>query len=397
MLCCASLPYASRGERQEVLDEWSAELDFILSEADGLPVTRLLRGVWYSVSLLGLLLPFTVARDRIAAYWWKVTRRLRSASWLHVYVWTAVTVDGFSALAAGLLAFHASVEGHGHAIAYLRATLILPVLWVLFVKLADGYSDRFFVRGSDAFRTVLNAGVSLTATVAILSYLFNVELSRAYLLIALPGMTVLGLLARSVMRKQRKAGYCMTTVVAVGHELDVARLIAELRRDQSHGFSVVASCVAVPSGRDEVSGVPVYGGLDDITAAVRVFAADTVAMLPCLEIDGIRLRGLARDLEKTGTGLCVSAALPDVAGPRATIRPRAGLTLLHVDHDHRRLGGIRLVFKDLFDRTVAGAALILLSPLLITLASCGDLAPRPRARAVHPDPGRQGRQGDPDV
>jgi CoA-binding domain len=266
-----------------------------------------------------------------------------------------------------------------------------------FVKLADGYSDRFFVRGSDAFRTVLNAGVSLTATVAILSYLFNVELSRAYLLIALPGMTVLGLLARSVMRKQRKAGYCMTTVVAVGHELDVARLIAELRRDQSHGFSVVASCVAVPSGRDEVSGVPVYGGLDDITAAVRVFAADTVAMLPCLEIDGIRLRGLARDLEKTGTGLCVSAALPDVAGPRATIRPRAGLTLLHVDHDHRRLGGIRLVFKDLFDRTVAGAALILLSPLLITLASCGDLAPRPRARAVHPDPGRQGRQGDPDV
>jgi exopolysaccharide biosynthesis polyprenyl glycosylphosphotransferase len=360
-----------RGERQEVLAEWSAELDFILSETDGLPVTRLLRGVWYSVSLLGLLLPFTVARDRIAAYWWEVTRRLHSASWVRVYVWTAVTVDGFSALAAGLLAFHASVEGHGHAVPYLRATLILPVLWVLSIKLADGYSGRFIGTGSDEFRKVLNASVSLTATVASFSYLFNTELARAYLLIALPGMTVLGLLARFAMRKQlhqqRKAGHWMMKVVAVGHEPAVARLISELSGDQSHGYSVVASCLAVPSGRDDVAGVPVYGGLDDITAAVRAFAADTVAVLPCPEMDGIRIRSLAWDLEKTGTGLCVSPALLDVAGPRTTIRPRAGLTLLHVDHP--QLGGIRLAFKDLFDRAVAAAALVLLLPLMIVLAA----------------------------
>jgi exopolysaccharide biosynthesis polyprenyl glycosylphosphotransferase len=55
-----------------------------------------------------------------------------------------------------------------------------------------------------------------------------------------------------------------------------------------------------------------------------------------------------------------------VAGPRTTIRPTAGLTLLHVDHP--QLGGIRLAIKDMFDRTVAVAALILLAPLLIVLA-----------------------------
>ena len=56
-----------------------------------------------------------------------------------------------------------------------------------------------------------------------------------------------------------------------------------------------------------------------------------------------RLRSLAWELEKSGTDLCVSPALLDVAGPRTTIRPTAGLTLLHVDHP--QLAGFRLVLE----------------------------------------------------
>jgi exopolysaccharide biosynthesis polyprenyl glycosylphosphotransferase len=269
------------------------------------------------------------------------------------------------AFAAVELRFPRDVTG-----TYVALSVALPLLWLVTLSLAGGYDPRFIGTGSDEFRKVLNASVSLIATVAIFSYVINIELSRAYLLISLPSMTVLDLIARFAMRKQlhrrRKAGHCMLNVVAVGHEPAVAVLINELRRDHYHGFSVVASCLAFPSGRDEVAGVPVYGGLDDVSAAVRAFRAETVAVLACPEMDGLRLRGLAWDLEKTGTGLCVSPALMDVAGPRTTIRPTAGLTLLHVDHP--QLGGIRLAIKDMFDRTVAVAALILLAPLLIVLA-----------------------------
>ena len=122
--------------------------------------------------------------------------------------------------------------------------------------------------------------------------------------------------------------------------LSVADLVKELRRDQYHGLTVAGACVAGPGERDEVAGVPVYGGLDDITAAVKAFDADTVAVTACPEMDGRRLRSLAWELEKTGTDLCVSPALLDVAGPRTTIRPTAGLTLLHVDHP--RLTGFPL-------------------------------------------------------
>jgi DNA-binding transcriptional MerR regulator len=41
-----------RQARDDIADEWRAELDFILRDTDGLPVTRLLRGMRYAIGLL---------------------------------------------------------------------------------------------------------------------------------------------------------------------------------------------------------------------------------------------------------------------------------------------------------------------------------------------------------
>jgi exopolysaccharide biosynthesis polyprenyl glycosylphosphotransferase len=276
---------------------------------------------------------------------------------------------------------------------YVALSLALPGLWLAAVGLAGGYDVRFIGTGSDEFRKILNAGVGLTAVVAIFSYLVNIDLSRAYVLIALPTVTLFDLGARFAMRKRlhklRGTGRCMLSVVAVGHESAVADLVRELGRDRYHGMTVVGACVAHPSEVDEVAGVPVYGDLDDVTAAVSSFGADTVAVLACPEMDGIRLRSLAWELEKTGTDLCLSPALLDVAGPRTTIRPTAGLTLLHVDHP--QLSGWRVALKDLFDRCVAAAALILLSPLMILLGVTIWLHDRGPALFTQTRVGKEGR------
>ncbi len=254
---------------------------------------------------------------------------------------------------------------------YLALSLALPVLWLAALWLAGAYDVRFIGTGSDEYRKVLNAGVSLTAAVAIFSYAINLELSRGYLVIALPSVMLFDMVARLALRKRlhrrRAAGKCIHNVIAVGHELAVADLVTELGRDAYHGLTVVGACVVRPGECDEVVGVPVYGGLDDVLAAVKAFGADTVAVTTCPEMNGIRLRGLAWELEKTGTDLCVSPALLDVAGPRTTIRPTAGLTLLHVDHP--QLAGFRLLLKGLFDRCAAAAALVMLAPIMSILAA----------------------------
>ena len=291
-----------------------------------------------------------------------------SLCWEKHYLRRAALAD-FACAIMGVFAAAQLRFGNGVTGTYLVLSLALPVFWIGAVWLAGGYDVRFIGTGSDEFRKVLNAGVGLTAAIALFSYAINIELSRGYLLIALPSATAFDLITRFTLRKrlhhQRAIGRCLLSVVAVGHEAAVTDLVRELGRDRYHGLTVVGACVADPSQCDEIGGVPVYGGLDDVTAAVRAFGADTVAVLACPEMDGVKLRALAWELEKTNTDLCLSPALLDVAGPRTTIRPTAGLTLLHVDHP--QLSGFRLVIKDLFDRSVAAAALILLFPVLAVL------------------------------
>jgi exopolysaccharide biosynthesis polyprenyl glycosylphosphotransferase len=339
------------------------------------------RGGWERMS------DFAITRERYGRQGVRA-----SSSWAKEYLRKAAVVD----LGCAVLGVFAAVQlrfGNDVTVTYVALSLTLPVFWIAALWLAGGYDVRFVGTGSDEFRKVLNAGVGLTAAVALVSFAVNLQLSRGYVVIALPSVTAFDLVARFAIRKrlhrQRASGLCMLSVVAVGHEPAVADLISELRRERYHGLRVVGACVARPSGDAEISGVPVYGGLDDVTAAVRAFDADTVAVLACPEMDGLKLRSLAWELEKTGTDLCVSPALLDVAGPRTTIRPTAGLTLLHVDHP--QLGGIRLLFKELFDRCVAATALILLSPLMLLLGAAIRLHDRGPALFTQTRVGKDGR------
>jgi len=290
-------------------------------------------------------------------------------SWVSAYIFRTVIADGLCALAAGLLALEERFSNLNQDV-YLLFACGLPVLWCVSVAIAGGYDPRFIGVGSDEFRRVLNAAVSLTAGLAIVAYATKIDIARGYVAIALPGATVLDLFARFVLRKRlhkkRRAGACIQRVIAVGHAPAVADLVAVLRRDSYHGLRVVGACLAGGTMLGEIAGVPVHGGPGSVTDAVKAFDADTVAVLACPEMNAIRLRELAWQLEATGTDVCVAPALLDVAGPRTTIRPVAGLPLLHVDHPELT-GGKRAV-KTVFDRVVAGLGLILLAPLFLFIA-----------------------------
>jgi exopolysaccharide biosynthesis polyprenyl glycosylphosphotransferase len=293
------------------------------------------------------------------------------AGWTNGYLRIAAFLDGLCAILAGLLAFQLRFGSQSYQQAqYLAFTAALPVLWLAAIALAGGYDPRFIGVGSDEFRRVLSAAVSLTAGVAIVSYATMHDFARSYVVIALPCAAAFDLTARYHLRKRlhrrRGHGQYMRRTVAVGHAPDVADLVALLRRDVHHGLSVVGACLASGPMLDEVAGVPVLGGLGDVASAVGRFRADTVAVLACPEMNGVRLRELAWDLEKTGTDMCVAAALLDVAGPRTTIRPVAGLPLLHMDH--AELAGAKQALKGVFDKISALTALVLLAPLFAAVA-----------------------------
>lgn len=307
------------------------------------------------------------SRTAIGAVQRSLTAEQDSASWTKGYIHRAMVVDCVCALAAALLAFNIRFGDHYHASAYLALSLSLPLLWVICLSLAGGYDSRFIGVGTDEYRRVLQAGVGLIAVVAIAAYATKTDIARGYVVIALPATTIFDLLARYALRKRlhklRSRGKCMRKVVVVGHAPVVAGLVAELGRERHHGLLVVAACLAgrLDPDQSEIAGVPAIAGLDDVAGVVQRLQADTVAVLACPEMCGVRLRELAWDLEKTDTDLCVAPALLDVAGPRTTIRPVAGLPLLHMDHPE--FTGLRRLSKAAFDRVFAASALLMLSPL----------------------------------
>jgi exopolysaccharide biosynthesis polyprenyl glycosylphosphotransferase len=317
-----------------------------------------------------------------------------AADWAGTYRRRTAAADCACALVAGMLAAGLRTAGQGYVPdTYLICTGVLPALWWAAVWLAGGYDARFVGLGSDEFRRILNAAVSLTAAMVLLSYAAKLDLARGYMGIALPSAAALDLTVRYLFRKKlhrlRKRGLCTRRVIAVGHTQAVAELVTTLRRDSYHGLSVVAACVADATQVGEVAGVPLAGQLDGVSAAVSQFGADSVAVLSCPEMGGARLRELAWELEKTGTDLCVAPALLDVAGPRTTIRPVAGLPLLHVDHPE--LAGGRQVVKAAFDKVTALLALILLAPVLAAIAVAIRLADRGPALYQQARVGRDGR------
>lgn len=307
----------------------------------------------------------------------------RAVDWAASYLLQVVVIDGCCGLVAGLLAFRVrfgtSVNSDA---AYLWFSLSLPFLWVVALELSGAYDARFIGIGSDEFRRVINAGVCLTATVAIAAYSTKTDVARGYIVIALPFITISDLVLRFARRKllheHRAKGLCMRKAVIVGHRELVGELATVLGRETYHGLSVVAACILGPGVPPAIEGVPVIG-IDEVSELVdfvRSHDADTVAVLACPEMIGPRLRELAWALEKTGTDLCVAPALLDVAGPRTTIRPVAGLPLLHMDHPE--FTGTRWLIKSLFDRVAVIVGMLALLPVFAVLAlaiKLGDNGP----------------------
>jgi exopolysaccharide biosynthesis polyprenyl glycosylphosphotransferase len=292
------------------------------------------------------------------------------AEWTTRYQRKAMALDGLCALLAGLLGYCIRLGDLRLANLYLLASCLLPLAWIATIAILEGYDARFIGVGSDEFRRVLNAGLILTATIAIISYAAKADLARGYVLVAFPTMTVLDLVARYVLRRRlhalRAMGACMHKVVVVGYPDVVADMAMQLRREAYHGLTVVAACLAGPDTGNEVNGIPAVPGLDRVADVALSFGADTVAVLSCPELSGTRLRELAWELEKSGTSLCVAPAILDIAGPRTSIRSAAGLPLVYMDHPE--FTGIPRLLKAGFDRAFAATALLLLSPLMAVIA-----------------------------
>ena len=251
---------------------------------------------------------------------------------------------------------------------YAVVSVVLVGLWLVALRLHNAYDPRLFGHGPEEYRAVAAATVRLFATLAIISYLFKLELARGFLLVALPfGLAGL-FLARWIWRRwlgaQRAEGRLCDTMIVVGDRGHLAGLIQALRDVPEAGFTIVGACCS--DGTQPIAGVPIVGTEHQAAQVAERLGADVVACSGSWRLGSEGLRRLGWELEGTGIGLVLAPGMTQVAGPRILTRPVAGLPLLHVEAP--TFTGPKRAVKTTFDVLGAFTIGLVLSPLLLVVA-----------------------------
>jgi exopolysaccharide biosynthesis polyprenyl glycosylphosphotransferase len=260
----------------------------------------------------------------------------------------------------------------GTVVSYTAISLAIIVGWMVSLTAFGSRGYRVVGVGVAEYKLIADASVRWFGLVAIIAFLFKIDLARGYILIAFPvGMVVL-MFSRWMWRQwlgvQRARGAYSSQVLLVGSEESTAHIARELQRQPAAGYRVVGACI--PSGRvaDYLPGttIPVSGNVDSVMEAMDATGADTLVITSSDELSPQKVRELSWNLEPGRQHLVVAPALTDLGGPRIHTRPVAGLPLIHVETP--RYEGRKQVAKRLFDIFASGLLILVLSPVLAVIA-----------------------------
>ncbi|MCM2415764.1 exopolysaccharide biosynthesis polyprenyl glycosylphosphotransferase [Streptomyces sp. RKAG290] len=215
----------------------------------------------------------------------------------------------------------------------------------------------------------------LIGVLAVLWTVADASIDPATAVVALiPGL--LATTALSGIRQLPRPGRRRTVrrVLVVGEAAGVDRAVRLLGSRSDHGYLVVAvvpvgtaalTCEAPVPGR--LAPTPADDDASTVLGAAFAHEADLALVVPGPQLGEERLRQLSWGLHDGGLDLSVLSHLSEIAADRVRPSSAAGLTLLHIVPPLRR--GLQPVLKAAVDRTGAAAGLLVLTPLLLLLAT----------------------------
>jgi len=254
-------------------------------------------------------------------------------------------------------------------------SVFVAAIWLALLAAYRTRSPRIVGAGVEEYRRVVSSTLACIGVVAVLLMIFRPEYARGYLAVAFPlGLAFLVIgrnIARYSLVRQRRRGRCVVSVLAVGDARAVRSLVQSLTRGWGYGYSVVGVCLTGRSsgGTIDIPGVgtlPVLGDEGKVHDAILKTNADTVALTTTDHLGPEGVRELSWDLHKLGVDLVVTPGVVDVAGPRLTMRPVAGLPLIHVEKP--QYSGTKKVQKLAFDYFVSISVLLGALPVMIVAA-----------------------------
>ncbi|VXB66827.1 Undecaprenyl-phosphate galactose phosphotransferase, WbaP/exopolysaccharide biosynthesis polyprenyl glycosylphosphotransferase [Citricoccus sp. K5] len=270
----------------------------------------------------------------------------------------------------------AEIQGAWDA-SYVSFSIFVGIAWWMFLSFFKSRDLKILGAGPDEYKRVAMASLYLFGLIAIISYVFQLDLARGYVGIALPLGIVALLIGRWVLRRQlvreRTSGRSIRRVVLLGGPSAVQHLHRSLSGVPGAGYKPVASILpgyslTGPEGEEGLS-LPVASVSQSIPEILRVledYDADALAISAGAPLKTRTVRQLGWELAERRISQIMAPALTDIAGPRIHAQPVAGLSLIHVSTP--RLAGPEAFLKRSFDILASGVGLLLMSPFLLAFA-----------------------------
>ena len=264
----------------------------------------------------------------------------------------------------------------GFSISYVVLGFALVAGWMITLTVNGSRDRRVIANGLSEYRLVADATVYVFGILAIVTVLFKVDIARGYLAVALPAGMVLLMLGRKAwrvwLRHQRLSGRAVTRVLLLGGRASAQTIGGHFQRNRGAGMQVAA--VWVPDGHVEAGAllpigtraVPVFGTARTLPEVLAASRAELVIVTDSEHLGHRGLNDLTWDLENTGVELMVSPNVVHVSNGRLNLTTVASMPLLHIAEP--QYAEAAAWPKLIFDRAVAGALILLLSPLLIATA-----------------------------
>ena len=238
--------------------------------------------------------------------------------------------------------------------------LLVLISWLFFLWFNGSRDTNILGFGADEYKRLTNATLLSFTFIAFVSYIFKLEISRAFVLSVFPfGLLLLfivrRLLRRRLLRARNKGRYLSRVLLLHSGTSDPVE--ARLALAQHAGFSIVHKIVTSENNKFDIK---------EIVAQALANNCDQIMVGQSAVISASELRKLGWALEETNIDLIVAPAVTEIAGPRLKVSNVEGLPLLHLEQPD--FSGTSRITKRLLDLILSIFGLIVISPFLIIIA-----------------------------
>ena len=251
---------------------------------------------------------------------------------------------------------------------YFRLIPLMAIIWLMTLKALKLYRPESNATLSAFWALCKATGIALIATLAALFFIYHHDAYSRWVMLLATGFSLVWLfLGRLVLYRFRQAihaqGVGISRMAFVGYDARVEKFISVLKEQPNSGYELVG-IVAGTAGTDD-SEVKYLGKSQDILGLVRTHRLDTLFISsPTVPNDNILQ--ILHACEGVPVQINVLPELSEFIRGGTAITFCQGIPVLQLRETPMQ--GVRGIVKRLIDIVFSGFALLILSPLMLTIA-----------------------------